>query len=160
MNDEEMLRRLFPEGVYLIPEDQSSDPSDVDAPESPEVPVAAAPEPPAFRGENRKRVLVVHDGILDDDRETFLMKILAAVRLKPADIALIGADTPAEALQLIQAEKVLVFGPHPAWPSGEAYQPARHGDQVVLQSAGLDQVKNNREHKSLLWKALQQLFDL
>lgn len=176
-----------PEPVY---EEQAEQPEAVmpEAPEDPPVPEGkeetpqplSAPEPltpPDFQGLNHQEVLVLfHNSDTEQmpaEDYALLQKILSAVKYAMEDIALCNwailerqqeqRKDIFESLQLVQSQKIVVFGALPlAWSLShffKKYDISREGSgKHLLQADDLSKIAQNRELKVKLWDSLQRLF--
>jgi len=174
-----MLQQLFPEGIYLIPEKDMNEKlpeNDVQSastedarplPDGPQAGPQPATEPPGglprFRGKNLRQVLVIYDnpGELTSAMEEFLSKVLKAVGLNMEDIALISGNEYPEQWVRIPARKMLVFGTQlVAELPAEPYVLTTLGNRTALRAASLALIMGDKQHKTRLWQALRQMFDV
>ncbi len=118
---------------------------------------------PEYAGENRRRVLVMYDSgeVLPAEQEQFLAKVLGAVHLGMQDIALVRyADCRADWTR-IPADRLLLFGCEAlADQAPELYQPSSRENQTILRGAPVGVIMADKQHKTQLWQALKQMFDV
>ncbi|MES2387320.1 MAG: hypothetical protein V4543_04925 [Bacteroidota bacterium] len=125
--------------------------------------VAAPPAKLNYSGEYLKKVLVITPGLLTESDTEFLYKILAAVKLAPADIALASlsdnAGISAEAMVFnLKPASLLTFG-LAALPMVKAkYVPFEFGNANTLQADGVDLISGDQALKRKLWEALKTIF--
>lgn len=161
MTDRYTISRLFPEGIYRIPEKKVQ----------PEVSTPVAPAEPqhiplAVKGDNRQEVVILVDyhgvPVIPPADEAFLMKMMGAVGLTLRDIAVINIHTLNDESQLatFPCRKALLFGTTLSWHTGELYVLSRQQDREVICSDPLYEIENDDQRKRLLWNSLKQMFSV
>ena len=175
MSEGKVLHELFPEGIYLIPENDvpsSPEKKESDPPvEQPaqkqvtnEATVQIEDEPTVnFKGLNNQEILVLYDGPakLSGDEEVFLSKVLASVGLDMDDIALAYLPENTRSWEKIPAKKILLFGCEAVLPDAEKlYTPYVTSEKSFLRADSLNLIISDKQNKTLLWKALKQMFGL
>jgi DNA polymerase III psi subunit len=151
MNDFNTLAGLFPEGIYLIPENKSTG---KDEPGETVTPVT-------FKGKNQKNISVIYTGPtpITGEQETFLMKIMSAVSLTPEDIALMRWDEVSGSWHTLSPEKVLFFGTDGPF-SGTLYEPFDKEGMQILCSVSLAALMQDKASKAQLWQGLKKMFNV
>lgn len=133
--------------------------------------VAHAAEKYKVAGANAKGVIILIT-LPDDEFDRlpqleFLQKILAAIGLKPGDVAYVNNKTGATALfedlqEALHVNYIISFAsrldttlPHDKFT---LYHPVMVGDVPVVFSQALSVLEHDVEHKKKLWSSLQQVF--
>ncbi len=173
MSDGSILHELFPEGIYLIPEEHSA--SEAKASKSSEVQMEPEPsgretpsrdDTPAeatYKGANKQEVLVLYAGParLTDDQELFLSKVLSAVGLSFDDIALMYLPENTSSWENVPSKKILLFGCDSLLPSDtDTYIPHDFAGKVILHADALNLIMSDKQNKARLWSGLKQMFGL
>ncbi|MCB0496426.1 MAG: hypothetical protein KDC79_09855 [Cyclobacteriaceae bacterium] len=157
------IRLFFDEELFILKEKAMNLPSES------QPPVVAEPEAEpysiAFKGSNRKGVVVLYENTseesLDASEETLLLNILKAVGLSLEDVAIINHHTAKQKWQdNITASKVIAFGIAPASYnlSCNEYTIINHSNAQWLFSHSLAQLADEKPLKAKLWGKLQELF--
>ncbi len=165
MSERIIMHELFPEGIYVIPEPDRSagQPTALHSPEKKEEKPAEEIAPVAFRGKNRQKTLVLYqeEGPLPDAQEEFLIKVLKAVGLDLADIALVSRGEYPERWVEIPAQKILFFGGAKTEETENSlYQPHKKDAAVLMYCDPLEVIMKDRSLKAALWNGLQEMFGL
>ncbi len=167
--DSEFLEHIYHEGVYLVSERlplQIAKPA-IPAPEIKKQPVLGEKAAVKYLGANEKGALFVvadqgHDFINDKDHE-FLMKIVeSGLRLTKFDIAIVNAAKfPLERITDEIPHQFLVGFDLPEFRSlGKNYEVQHADGKKMLFTHALREIAGDTEKKRLLWKALQEMFDI
>ena len=143
----------------------------------------AAAQPPAntgleaaewkYLGENKKRTLVVvryADAIhIPDKQLSFLIKLLAACNLNPADVAVLNfqghhSSEFNDILNFFTPKAVLLFAVEPGefglpmiFPQ---FQVQGYKDAVFVASPSLETIEPDKSLKGKLWVSLKKIFNL
>ena len=133
--------------------------------------VANSPKEFEFLGDNAKEILLLilepeHKYLAEDDL-SFLSKILTAVNLTLADVAIVNCHKNSFAqyeflMENLNPGKVIFFEVKAealGFPLNFAnYKPQNYNGQTYLAAASLKYLQENLEDKKQFWAALQQLF--
>ncbi len=164
MSTEEIRTRAFlihfmDQPLYLVPDRADSRGAAVPA----VVAVEAKPDPPvplAYEGLNQRGVVVVTDGLTDEDR-VLLWRILQSVHLLPDDVALF-VQPEFDALahqQALAFDYLIAFGTRLAPPlTNTLYQATRAENFLALRAHALSHLATHTADKRALWQALQPIF--
>jgi hypothetical protein len=175
MFPDSVLKELYPGGVYIIPENQATgipvSLPQIEPVETEETILTAAPEI-HFYGQNRKKILFLVDDnsaeFLNDKDKVLLTKILEAINLSYADIALLNvAKYPEIRFKVISEKtdfkKAFLFGvPASQMFDREVkmqeYKFTEIDDIEVLSSVAFSVLQDDVPRKKLLWAELKQVF--
>ena len=125
----------------------------------------------AYLGKNANHILILikepgHKYLAEEDLN-FLSKILAAVQLTLADVAIVNCyENPAanyeNLIEHLKPSKIIFFevkAHELGFPlQFAAYKPQKYNGQTYLAAASLQFLQDNFEEKKQFWEALKQLF--
>lgn len=169
--DIEFLEHIYHEGVYLLDEQplRQAGPIGSDKANTPEEKNDVALEKSAVKylGANEKGALFVvtdqgHDFINDRD-QVFLMKIVeSGLRFTKFDIAIANAARyPLERITDEIPYQFLIAFDLPEFRSqGKNYEVQRVDGKTRLFADSLQAIEAETDKKRMLWKALQEMFDI
>lgn len=122
--------------------------------------------PMEYLGQNKRKVTILvqyaDQTFLPEEHKEFLGKILAAVKLDWADVALLNLqhcplDHPD--WNTLHPQQVISFGVEHAWVAQcPPYQNTAMASHVALRAEGLAEISADRNRKGQLWNALKALF--
>ncbi|HAA13779.1 MAG TPA: hypothetical protein DCE41_19645 [Cytophagales bacterium] len=127
---------------------------------------AATVEPLEYLGQNQKKVTILvqypDQTFLPEEHKDFLGKILAAVKLDWADVALLNVQhcpTDHPDWATLHPQQVVSFGVDHEWVANcPLYQNTALSNHVALRAEGLAEIAADRNRKGQLWNALKALF--
>ncbi|UII30511.1 hypothetical protein LVD17_19655 [Fulvivirga ulvae] len=183
MAENSFLKHFITEPVYVIP-GENLPASKVELKEEKTVAVVEEaaevyqqPEPEqkqvkelVFKGDNKKRILVIVDQpeeeFINAADESFLSKIIGAIKLDISDIAIVNFPNNnglnKETLLDFNASKYLVFGVSDSKLFKDNLPPYQAIDiengKQVLSCSSLTAIASDPTQKKLLWTALQKMF--
>lgn len=154
------LKHIYQEGIYLTPDREKSNDTDTKYIES---------NPFNFIGENGKNILILNFGekeeVISKNELMFLTKILQAVQLTLADVAVLRWDDSYHLSMLQDAFKFQTFICLSQIPTclqsilpSERYQIKNSSKVQYLFIDSLKEIETDVEKKKLLWKCLKTLF--
>ena len=124
-----------------------------------------------YLGKNGKQILLLlkepqHKYVEENDL-AFLSKILSAVNLTLADVAIVNCHENSQAhyenlMEHVKPSKIIFFGvgaEELGFPlQFGSYKPQTYNGQVYLSSISLKNLQDNVEEKKKFWASLQQMF--
>jgi hypothetical protein len=122
-----------------------------------------------YLGANKKGILIlVHDNeseFLNQKDYDFLIKIVeGGLKMTKTDIAVVNCQKYVynQIFDEINHQYLIAFGDHAASSVGEntKYEVYKHHGKNVLLADDLRELQPSKEKKTLLWKALQLMFDI
>lgn len=117
----------------------------------------------SYKGGNEQGILILvedsTDEFLNESDLAYLLKILGAVKLSLADIALVNVHKSKNYAEL-DYEQVLVFTTNHSFqiPNPTKYSPTQLEGLQILLADPLNQIAASVELRTNLWNALKQLF--
>jgi hypothetical protein len=168
------LKFLYTEDVYIFKEDlrnTSQNPSDIHADKDQNISTDGVSEPYIVKyiGSNNKGVLIlVHDSqneFLNKKDYDFLMRIIeGGLKFSKTDIAIVNCHQFEydQIFDEIDHQYLIAFGNHTASFAGTnpMYQVYKYLGKKVLLADSLNEIEPSIDKKTLLWKALQLMFDI
>lgn len=140
----ETLYALFPEGVYLVQEQQAM----TERPKS----------LPEIQGAFTKKILFWYENeTLANADLPLLEKILAAAGLGSNDIGTVCIATDLETISRLQARKLIVMGD--LLSPGDLYSVFTDKGMHILKSATLDSIRNDVAQKTNFWNSFKTLIN-
>ncbi len=131
-------------------------PKDLPAAEKAEV-----PKPPAFKGGNKKGVLILVEDteaeFLNENDFNYLSKIIGAVGLSIDDVALVNA-VHVKAIDGLSYSSALVFTPNHSFSVSAKYTIQQEGKSSILLADPLAQIAQSVDLRKQLWGQLQAMF--
>lgn len=181
MADNSFLKHFITEPVYVIPgevvatsmdrpQQQQADISEEKPVVKPEITEEKKISELIFKGSNKRNVLVIVDQPAEEyinaGDESFLGKVLGAIKLNINDIAIVNFpknnDLNKESLLKFNAGKYLIFGVEESKLFKDNLPPYQiiemENSKQVLNCASLSTIANDPTQKKLLWAALQKMF--
>jgi hypothetical protein len=171
---DEYLKYLYTEDLYIMQKDagipvQVSPVVEEDTHETSLPDKANGPVIVKYIGSNKKGILIlVHDKeneFLNRKDMDFLMRIIeGGLKISKTDIAVVNCNrfTYEQIFDEINHQYVIAFGNHSASFTGNnpKYQIYPNQGKIVLLADELKDIEPSRDKKTVLWKALQLMFDI
>lgn len=177
--NEAALKLLFEEELFIIKDNNYTEPQDTISVMEVSEPTVSAPKPEpeanptehstaapiVFKGENKKGIVILYQNpeakTLAAADESLLLNILKAVGLSLEDVAIINQSISNQDWKdEIEFTKVLSFGINPTeyGLSGENYSIIESNNGTWLSSHTLAELANDKVLKGKLWGKLKEMF--
>ena len=118
----------------------------------------------SYKGRNEKGILILvedsTDEFLNENDLSYLLKIIGAVKLSLADIALVNVHKSKNYSELDYSTAIVFTSNHSfTSPNSNKYSTQQVGDVRLLLTDPLDQIVNSVELRTSLWNALKGMFN-
>jgi DNA polymerase III psi subunit len=143
------LKLLLTEPLFLAPPDALSP--------------GASPLAFSFKGGYNRQILILLADTASAEEEILLFKILQAVKLQEADVAIVSLNHPdavalADVIAHFSPQKILAFGLAQAVWAGTFYTPSTYQTIPSLLADNLAAISQSTEKKKQLWDAMKVFF--